>query len=127
LRQLRLAEENEVRSQIGPYITTGAGGLAVGVGFVFLWLAGEDRFSIAHAQRDENGVVTSMTLRQAQELAEGASTKDTVGQALVGVGATALATGVTWYLINLARGRKAAREIESAGIRADPTGLLFAF
>ena len=127
LRDLRLAKEDEVRSQVGPYVTTGAGGLALGVGFVFLWLAGEDRFAIANSRRDENGVVTSMTLAQAQELADGASTKDSLGQALLGVGGAALATGITWFLVNMARGRKAADEIESAGLRIDPTGILFGF
>ena len=81
-----------------PLITAGTGGAIAVLGAVFLVLANSDRATVNGAATDERGVVTGLTLAEASELEQRANTRQTAGATLVGLGGTAIVTGILWYL-----------------------------
>ena len=93
LRQARLSAEMSVRNQPGPYVATATGALLLGIGWTLLVLAdGKRERPTTHDDAD---------------------TLDRVGGVALGAGIAAGATGLVWYFINVARGRKAARAISA--------------
>ena len=110
LRDLRRSKELAVRNQAGPYITTAVGALIAGAGWALLAVGESDRLKSQSKM---------LAQEAATKLAQSATEKETSGGLLLGVGITAGVTGLVWYLVNMARGRKAARQIEESVLGRD--------
>ena len=102
LRDLRKDKEMSVRNQAGPYITTAVAALTAGAGWALLAVGGTER---------RQSKAASLSPEQRNSLVQSANKKETSGGILLGVGIAAGVTGLVWYLVNLARGKKAARRV----------------
>jgi hypothetical protein len=105
-KNIGMKTPNKGKNSVGPYITVATGGLMAAVGGVFLFLADVDRVRVDAAATDANGVVTGLTLSEARELESRANTRSTIGGTMVGIGGSAVISGVVWFLIDRARLRK---------------------
>ena len=110
LRDLRRSKELAVRNQAGPYVTTAIGALLASAGWVLIAVGESDRLESQSKM---------LSQERATKLAQSASDKETTGGLLLGVGITAGVTGLVWYLVNMARGRKAARQIDASAFGRD--------
>lgn len=83
-----------------PYVLIAVGAVAGGVGGFLIADAGADRDEVLEATRDGRGVVTSITLADAQEVQDDADTKATAGIAVIGVGGAIMVGGIIWAILD---------------------------
>jgi hypothetical protein len=120
LRDLKVTKEMSIRSQVGPYITMATGALIGGVGLAF--------YGAAQNDRNRSAAAAKLSSDEVESLALSAQNKEGTGGLLLGLGVTATVSGVVWYIINLARGRKEANEVEfPSGPPSQPSTAILRF
>ena len=99
LKTVGTVEEADAMSP-WPFVLMGAGVVGAGVGAYFLVSAEDARDTVLNADRDDRGVITSVTLADATEIEEDANADATTGAVLLGVGGALLVGGVVWAVLD---------------------------
>jgi hypothetical protein len=82
-----------------PAVTVGLGAAGLAAGTALVILAKNDRATVQHAARNEEGLIVGLTYPEAKRLEARADDRATAGAIALSAGAAVVAAGVLWWFL----------------------------